>query len=181
MMMMMVSEIRTKLLPTLCNRTPSDDERELVGLPTRLGGLGIHNPTEIATTLHQCAVHATTPLVDLMLQHQNNAHADDNQPVQSKSFQEALADQRDAVKRNREVMDACMRDKANALRDRLGSDSTTALATRWAEEHGTSTWLAALPLVSHGFDLTRREFYDALCLSYGWEPSMMPMTCACGQ
>ena len=64
------SEIRTKLLPTVCNRTPSDDERELVGLPTRLGGLGINNPTEIATTLHQCAVHATKPLVDHMLQRQ---------------------------------------------------------------------------------------------------------------
>ena len=174
------SEIRTKLLPTVCNRTPSDDERELVGLPTRLGGLGINNPTEVATTLHQCAVHATKPLVDHMLQSQNNTHADDSHPA-SQSFQEALADQRDAIKRNREVMDAHMRDKANALRAKLGSDSTTALAMRWAEERGTSTWLTALPLVSHGFDPTRREFYDALCLRYGWEPSKMPTTCACGQ
>ena len=151
-----------------------------LGLPTRLGGLGINNLTEVATTLHQCAVHATTPLVDHMLQHQNNTHVDDSQTA-SQSFQEALADQRDAIKRNREVIDAHMQEKAKALRDKLGSDSTTALAMRWAEERGTSTWLTALPLVSHGFDLTRREFYDALCLRYGWEPSNMPMTHACGQ
>ena len=39
------------------------------------------------------------------------------------------------------------------------------LAMRWAEECGVPRqWLKALPLVSHGFDLTRREFYDALML-----------------
>ena len=102
------------------------------------------------------------------------------QPV-SQSFQEALTHQQDAIKRNREGMDTSMREKANMLRERLGSDSTTVLAMCWAEERGTSTWLTALPLVSQGFDQTWREFYDAPCLRYGWEPSNMPTTCACGQ
>ena len=42
----------------------------------------------VATTLHQCAVHATKPLVDHMLQSPNNTHADDSHPA-SQSFQEA--------------------------------------------------------------------------------------------
>ena len=32
------------------------------------------------------------------------------------------------------------------------------VSMRWADQPGASTWLTALPLTSHGFDLTRREF-----------------------
>ena len=47
-------------------------------------------------------------------------------------------------------------------------------------EKGASTWLSALPLKEYGFDLHKEEFWDALCLRYGWRPSGLPLTCACG-
>ena len=56
------STLRTKLLPAVCNRTPSNIERELMGLPTRLGRLGVHDPAEMAKTHHQgacCSCHRT--------------------------------------------------------------------------------------------------------------------------
>ena len=50
-----------------------------------------------------------------------------------------------------------------------------------AQECGASSWLTALPLVNHGFFLTKSEFRDAVCLRYGWTPARMPGNCACGQ
>ena len=48
-----------------------------------------------------------------------------------------------------------------------------------ANEKGVSSWLTALPISNHGFNLHKRAFWDALCLRYGWQPSSLPTTCAC--
>ena len=53
------------------------------------------------------------------------------------------------------------------LKQDLPARSVTSLSMRWADQPGASTWLTALPLASRGFDLTRREFHDGLCLCYG--------------
>ena len=50
-----------------------------------------------------------------------------------------------------------------------------------AKEKGASSWLVALPIESHGFSLHKGAFCDALCLRYGWQPPLLPTTCACGQ
>ena len=50
-----------------------------------------------------------------------------------------------------------------------------------AEEKGASSWLVALPIEKHGFSLHKSAFRDALCLRYGWQPSLLPSSCACGQ
>ena len=50
-----------------------------------------------------------------------------------------------------------------------------------AREKGDSVWLTALPLQQHGFTLHKGTFHDAIALRYGWTPSRMPMTCACGR
>ena len=42
--------MRTKFIPILCGRpAPSDLERDLLALPSRLGGMGLINPTSVAT------------------------------------------------------------------------------------------------------------------------------------
>ena len=38
-----------------------------------------------------------------------------------------------------------------------------------AAEKGASSWLSALPLSIHGFDLTKTEFRDGIALRYTWE------------
>ena len=44
--------IRTKLIPSLTGKSPPNDlERDLLGLPPRLGGLGIINPTPYYSSL----------------------------------------------------------------------------------------------------------------------------------
>ena len=49
-----------------------------------------------------------------------------------------------------------------------------------AGEKGASTWLTALLLSIHGFALNKGAFRDALCLRYGWIPSLLPSHCKCG-
>ena len=49
-----------------------------------------------------------------------------------------------------------------------------------AAEKGASSWLSALPIRDHGFNLHRLAFRDAICLRYGWRPERMPDKCVCG-
>ena len=47
-----------------------------------------------------------------------------------------------------------------------------------AKEKGGSSWLEALPIQEHQFNLSRKEFRDGL--RYGWTPDRLPSTCICG-
>ena len=113
------------------------------------------------------------PLVDLILRTADDAN--------SPSFSSALDTQQQAARLNKQSWMAHMKERAMTLKQDLAARSVTALSMRWADQPGASTWLTALPLTSHGFDLTRREFHDGSCLRYGWEPSNLPSSCSCGQ
>ena len=56
---------------------------------------------------------------------------------------------------------------------------------RWAVEccmeRGASSRLSALPLEQYGFTLHKGEFIDAVCLCYGFTPSLLPSRCVCGK
>ena len=41
-------------------------------------------------------------------------------------------------------------------------------------EPGASSWLGALPIAAHGFNLNKGEFQDALCLRYNFEIKNSP-------
>ena len=47
-------------------------------------------------------------------------------------------------------------------------------------ERGASSWLTCKPLRRYGFNLTKGEFRDGLCLRYGWTPQRLPSSCVCG-
>ena len=50
-----------------------------------------------------------------------------------------------------------------------------------SSEKGSSSWLTALPLTSHGFALHKGDFRDALCLRFGWQSSSLPLMCICSK
>ena len=161
-------KIRLKLLPALCGRSVNDTDREIFCLPLRLGGLGIENPVADALTIYQEARKVTAPLVNL----QHDA---------SSSVSTAFALQHQAsivVKVARRKIDT---EQASSLLNSLPQNSPASLALRWSQQSGASTWLSALPLKAYGFNLTKREFHDAMCLRYGWTPANLPSTCVCGQ
>ena len=59
--------IRTIFLKTLLNKDVNDNEREILALPARLGGLGIPNPAESTHIAHENSRFISAPLVKLIL------------------------------------------------------------------------------------------------------------------
>ena len=60
--------IRSQLIPTLTGRSsPNDSARELLGLPARLGGQGLVNPTKISSTQYNASISISAPLKDRTL------------------------------------------------------------------------------------------------------------------
>ena len=45
---------------------------------------------------------------------------------------------------------------------------------------GVSSWLSALPIAEHGFELSKGDFCDAIALRYDWPLRDTPAVCACG-
>ena len=37
-----------------------------------------------------------------------------------------------------------------------------------------------LPITEYDFELSKKQFWDSICLRYGWEISKLPTTCPCG-
>ena len=58
--------IRLHLIPALTGRTPSDVERSLLGLPLRLGGMGLTNPTTTSTQEYTASKSISLPLCELI-------------------------------------------------------------------------------------------------------------------
>lgn len=69
-------------------------------------------------------------------------------------------------------------DQLDALRLHMSPDQLR--ANDIAQEVGSSNWLSALPLEEKGYVLTKREFWDALCLRYSWSLPRLPSMCVCG-
>ena len=48
------------------------------------------------------------------------------------------------------------------------------------QEKGVSNWLKAYPISNQGYDLNKQQFWDCVCLRYGWRLTNIPSTCSCG-
>ncbi|PFX27073.1 hypothetical protein AWC38_SpisGene8224 [Stylophora pistillata] len=53
-------------------------------------------------------------------------------------------------------------------------------AVELASEKGASSWLTVIPMKDLGYNLSKREFRDAIKIRYGWEISDLPKTSVCG-
>lgn len=162
--------VRNTLLPAITGRVSVGDiERDLLGLPARLGGLALPNPVEVAPLNHDDSRRVTRPLVSAIAQQELGSGPDDTVTALQ---QEASAEVRRArAERHRQ--------RAAAVYEQLPPRTQRAMVL--AQEKGSSTWLTTLPLDDYGFALTKSDFRDALCLRYGWEPARLPAICACGQ
>eukprot|EP00117_Sycon_ciliatum_P023821 scpid87934/ scgid20159/ len=69
-------------------------------------------------------------------------------------------------------------DHAKSIKD--SCPPATLRVLELASEKGASSWLTCRPLRRYGFVLNKQAFRDSLHLRYGWIPSGLPSTCACG-
>ena len=58
--------------------------------------------------------------------------------------------------------------------------SKTERAVELATEKGASNWLTVIPIKEMNFNLSKREFRDAIKLRYDWEIANLPAMCTCG-
>ena len=121
-------------------------------------------------TTYENARKVTAPLVNL-----KQCARDSSAITTAFTSQHGAASAVKAVQRKK------AKEHADSLLKSLPQTSPAALALRWSQQHGVSTWFSALPLKAYGFNLTKRQFLDGLCLRYGWTPTNLPSTCACGQ
>ena len=160
--------IRTKLLLNLTGQCAFNDaERDLLSLPSRLGGLGIINPSNDASSLFTSSFNITAPLVDLILK-QSSIYSMDALELQLIAKQQAIADRR-------QFLSSLFNQILPILSPKLQR------SVLLSSEKGTYSWLTTLPLSDHGYALHKGAFCDAVCLRYGWQPSSLPSSCVCGQ
>ena len=160
--------IRHKVIPAITGKQNiSDAERRLFSLPTRMGGLGIGIPTELAQQEFCNSVTVTKPLVQSML-----GESDMNN-VEIKSDQDQA--RKSVHLKNKQTNDRTAEETVRVLPE------TTQRAVSLAQEQGAASWLNTLPIEEHGFALHKGAFQDALALRFGWRPVGMATMYVCGK
>ena len=144
----------------------SADERLLLSLPAKKGGLAIPIISATADSEFSRSKAATEQLIE----HTNNQ--DSTAKVDSELLKHS---KRDIVKAREEHSEAileqlCVKMSPEQLR-----------ANDRAMLKGTSSWLTTLPLKSENYNLNKREFYDSLSLRYRWTLKYLPSVCPCGK
>ena len=159
--------IHCQFIPSLTGRdAPNDLDRDWFSLPYRFGGLGLINPCCVSLSQYQSSLQVTDHLVDLLFHQEETLSVE----VQMEQQERKKTIQQD---RSQETSQ-----RAQSIRDNLPEERVRLMDV--ACERGASSWLSALPLHSHGFDLHKGMFRDALCIRYGWRPPDLPGTCVCG-
>ena len=147
--------IRLKLLPALTEgRACSDDERTLLSLPVRLGGLGIIDPSKISDDEFENSCKMTKDLTSAIRSQQSEIP--DDLDDMSRLCKLEIRSERRA--KQLEVLED--------LKLRMSSDQVR--VNEIARESGSSNWLTCLPLENREYVLSKQEFWDALNLHYNW-------------
>ena len=148
------SILREKFIPAITGKSSiSDEDRALLALPPRLGGLGLTNPSREANHCFEASKSITEPLSHAIIQQELDTAA---ACLESRSTKISVAKE----KRRRQAIEAeTILEKLPPAKRRL---------MLCAKEKGASSWVTALPIDDHGFFLHKGAFRDAVCLRYGW-------------
>ena len=153
------------LIPALFGWEINENERDIVSLPIKEGGLGIKRVGENSDHSFKSSMKITKPLINKILL-QSDDVPDPEHVDQAKS--EALQ-----ITKTREA----------ERTQHITSSQTTNMQRHLAQlsEPGASSWLGALPIQEQNFYLTKHEFHDALAIRYQKEPKNLPSQCPCGK
>ena len=159
--------IDNKLIPALTDGyVCSADERLLIALPVKQGGMSIPIFEKRAPVEYQNSRLACTQLIDNIK----------SQTIEYVFDEETAANCRKQIILTRKEL---YRDVESQLRSRLSEEQLRALDL--AQMKGSSSWLSALPLEKENFLLNKRKFSDAIRLRYRWPLKRLPNICPCGK
>ena len=138
--------IEEAFIPSLFGRIIADGERELLSLPVKEGGLGLRNINKNAARNYETSKSITTPLI--------NKIKEQSDSLPSKEIVDnarATTMLRVRVAEDTEIK--AIKSKQSTVQQRSLLENS---------EQGASSWLGALPIAAHGFNLNKGEFQDAL-------------------
>ena len=117
--------------------------RSLLALPSRLGGMGIINPTEVRSKYQRASQEVCAPLVKNILDQKGD-------PLTCQSLQ---ASTKAHLRREKRVEETAAADNIiRTLPDRQRQ------CVKASQERGASAWLSVIPLERHGFVLHKSAF-----------------------
>ena len=152
------------LIQAVTNHTVSKVERDLLGLPVRMGGLGFTDPVVTSSSEYEASIKVTNPLVRRIVeQEQQPPDASEIQTLQLST---------------RKQKDDCLSERLEQVKNSLPTKAKR--AAELATEKGSSNWLTVIPFKELNYNLNTREFRDAIKLRYDWEITNTPLICACG-
>ena len=156
--------IDSKFIPALFGSDITDRERDILSLPIRDGGMGIRKVSSNADSSFKLSSMITGPLTTKILQ-QSDDLPDAETVEDAKS--DALHKHKSQEKENNNII-------------KVSQEPAMQRTIEQLSEPGASSWLAALPLESHSFNLTKAEFQDGLALRYNKQVKNLPTQCPCG-
>ena len=152
--------IDTKSLPALLDHHSfSRHERELLSVPTRLGGLGTPIFSNICV-----AENMNSKIISQYLS--SNIVIQNHTPAPGRG--DCIQDQRREIANQWEAGYKSLLDN---LRSNMSEEQLRANAL--AQQNGSSA--------DEGYVLTKREFYDAIYLRYRWQLKRLPSYYACSK
>ena len=142
----------------------SPNDRKLLSLPVRLGGLGIPIFSEVCTREFENSMKATQLLRPKIIAQESvfvvNRRAE-------READSAIRNERN--NQNKQILDEL---RGLMTQEQIRANDLTQL-------QGSSAWLTALPLKEEGYVLNKREFFDAIYLRYRWDIKRLPLKCVC--
>ena len=140
------------------------DERTLLSLPVRMGGLGIPIFTELCEREYLTSKASTKQLVENIINQREELQIDAGKQKETEA------------KQRKEKLDF-EKNTLDDLRTRMNREQIR--ANDLAQLKGASAWLNALPLKEEGYSLNKREFFDGIALRYRWQLKRLPLNCNC--
>ena len=140
----------------------SRDDRKLLSLPVRMGGLGITIFSDSCKKEFENSQKATRTL-------RANIVAQESIYVLNRRVERETEASIRAEKVK--MQEGLLAD----LKLRMTKDQTR--GSELAQMKGASAWLTSLPLKDEGYVLSKREFFDAVSLLYRWNLKRLPLNC----
>ncbi|XP_015771253.1 PREDICTED: uncharacterized protein LOC107349577 isoform X2 [Acropora digitifera] len=141
------------LVPAITKHVTTQEERDLLELPVRLGGLGLVNPARTASQEYEASIKITGPLLRQIIK---QAHKPPDETEITTLQASARREKGEWLKMQCEQVRECL-------------PSKTERVVELATEKGASNWLTVIPIKEMNFNLNKREFRDAIKLRYDWE------------
>ena len=159
--------IREVFLPALLACPVSDNIRDLLALPARMGGMGIINPVEASDIENQNSTKLTGLLTSVIVEQSHNGIVD----------HECIKKIKKEISQEREKR---QRQKLSEIENSEQLDITLKRKLEMNQEKGASNWLSTLPIQQEGFSLSKEEFHTAIGIRYGLPMPRLPEYCPCG-